>query len=214
MSVSAASSLSSTVWKVGRDRGSFPAQAQKSSPIVRIAASSLAASSAASPSTSLCLSYPTTATTCTLMSSFHGVSGAERSSHRTTPYEYTSAFSSKFSARNISGAIHSNVPWMLLLPDRSVLRLTRERPKSAIFTRHLSSTRMLGDLRSRWRMGGDREWRYCIPLATDSATWCVRGPPSGAPFLRRMLCREPRRMNSVAMNGGSAHQPMKSSRFG
>ena len=148
------------------------------------------------------------------MSSFHGVNGADNNSHSTTPYEYTSAFSSKFSALNISGAIHSNVPWMFERPDSSVLRRTRDRPKSAIFTRHLSSTRMLGDLRSRWRIGGDRECRYCMPLATDSATWCVRGPPSGPPFLRRMLCRDPRRMNSVAMKGGSAHHPMNSSKFG
>ena len=55
-------------------------------------------------------------------------------------------------------------------PERRVLRRTRASPKSAILTRHLSSSRMFGLFRSRCKMGCARECRYCIPLATETAT--------------------------------------------
>ena len=57
---------------------------------------------------------PTAPTTCMAFRFDHGASPVS-SSHRTTPYEYTSAASSYFSQRSTSGAIHSGVP--PALPD-------------------------------------------------------------------------------------------------
>ena len=40
-----------------------------------------------------------------------------------------------------------------------VEKRTRDMPKSAILTLHFSSTRMFGDFKSKWRIGGERLWR-------------------------------------------------------
>ena len=70
-----------------------------------------------------------------------------------------SARSSYGSARSISGAIHSGVPWNSERAEAKVEKRTRDMPKSAILTRHFSSTSMFGDFKSKWRIGGDRVWR-------------------------------------------------------
>ena len=57
---------------------------------------------------------------------------------------------------------------------------TRLSPKSAILTLQRSSSRILGDLRSRCISGGERVCRYDMPRATDTATATRAGPGRGA----------------------------------
>mmetsp|Transcript_871 Transcript_871/g.3224 ORF Transcript_871/g.3224 Transcript_871/m.3224 type:complete len:207 (-) Transcript_871:355-975(-) len=109
--------------------------------------------------------------------------------------------------------MYSGVPWPLPRELIIVRMRTRDIPKSATLTVHLWSTKMFGLLRSRCRIGGDRECKYCIPLATDKAT-CLERDRSSLPSRLSMAYRLPRAINSVRIRGGSGVNPMNKSRFG
>lgn len=74
-----------------------------------------------------------------------------------------------------SGAIQSNVPTQAVIV-RS--RRSREIPKSDSFAFMSPSSRTFLDLRSRWIMGGNSEWRYVNAWQTLSAIeiFCLSNP--------------------------------------